>query len=116
MRDSRRRFSALKSTSVTDIVFYEYDVNTGELLESMTVEVPDPSIEVVITTTLTGFVQTGCEVYQNGESIGGYYPAQLYVHSITINGADFDMDMSFPPPFTGATIVLQTSQNGEQYK
>lgn len=116
MRDSRRRFSALKSTSATDIVFYEYDVNTGELLNSDAVKVPDPSIGVTITTTLTGFVQMGCDVYQNGEWIGGYYPIFPYVHSITINGADFDMDMGFPPPFTGATIVLNTSQNGEIYK
>lgn len=116
MRDSRRRFSALKRISATDIVFYEYDVNTGELLNSDAVKVPDPSIEVVIITTLTGFVQMGCDVYQNGEWIGGYYPIFPYVHSITINGADFDMDMGFPPPFTGATIVLYTSQNGEIYK
>lgn len=116
MIDSRRRFSALKRTSATDIVFYEYDVNTRELLNSEIVKVPDPSIGVTITTTLTGFVQMGCDVYQNGEWIGGYYPIFPYVHSITINGADFDMDMGFPPPFTGATIVLNTSQNGEIYK
>lgn len=116
MRDSRRRFSSLKRTSATDIVFYEYDVNTGELLNSDAVKVPDPNIDVTITTTLTGFVQMGCDVYQNGEWIGGYYPIFPYVHSITINGADFDMDMGFPPPFTGATIVLYTSQNGEIYK
>lgn len=116
MIDSRRRFSALKRTSATDIVFYEYDVNTGELLNSEIVKVPDPSIGVTITTTLTGFVQMGCEVYQNGEGIGGYYPIFPYVHSITINGSDFDMDMGFPPPFTGATIVLYTSQNGEIIK
>ena len=115
MRDSRRRFSALKTTSATDIVFYEYDVNTRELLNSEIVKVPDPSIGVTITTTLTGFVQMGCEVYQGSESIGGYYPIFPYVHSITINGADFDMDMGIPP-FTGATIVLYTSQNGEIYK
>ena len=117
MRDSRRRFSALKSTSGATVDFYEYDINTGELLNSETVEVPDPNIGITITTTLTGWVQAPCDVYyQNSEWIGGYYPCFPYVHSITINGADFDMDMGFPPPFTGATIVLYTSENGEHYK
>lgn len=111
-----RRFSATKGMVATDIVFYEYHVNTGELLNSEIVKVPDPNSEVTITTTLTGFVQAPCDVYQNGEYIGGYYPVMPYVHSITINGSDFDMDIGLSPPITGAVIVLETSENGEVIK
>lgn len=76
---------SIQGMVATDIVFYEYHVNTGELLNSEIVKVPDPNSEVTITTTLTGFVQAPCDVYQNGEYIGGYYPVMPYVHSITID-------------------------------